>query len=81
MVAWVRIWLRSIRFAISQKLGLPQFIIEDAKEKLSQTDISFEDLLTDLEKKRIHIEKEELEPEHILIPFELVKGESVLKIN
>ena len=52
---------KSNAFAISQKLGLPEFIIEAAREKLSTQDISFEDLLTDLEAKRIRIEKDELE--------------------
>lgn len=52
---------KSNAFAISQKLGLPEFIIDAAKEKLSTQDISFEDLLSDLESKRIRIEKDELE--------------------
>ena len=52
---------KSNAFAISQKLGLPEFIIDAAREKLSTQDISFEDLLTDLEAKRIRIEKDELE--------------------
>lgn len=52
---------KSNAFAISQKLGLPEFIIDSAKEKLSTQDISFEDLLTDLEQKRLRIEKDEIE--------------------
>lgn len=49
---------KSNAFAISGKLGLPDFIIEDAKKRLSEQDISFEDLLTDLETSRRTIEKE-----------------------
>ena len=49
---------KSNAFAISGKLGLPDFIIEDAKKRLSEQDISFEDLLADLEASRRAIEKE-----------------------
>ena len=49
---------KSNAFAISGKLGLPEYIIEDAKKRLSEQDVSFEDLLTDLESSRRTIEKE-----------------------
>ena len=49
---------KSNAFAISGKLGLPDYIIEDAKKRLSEQDISFEDLLSDLETSRRTIEKE-----------------------
>ena len=49
---------KSNAFAISGKLGLPDFIIEDARKRLSEQDISFEDLLTDLETSKKTIEKE-----------------------
>jgi len=52
---------KSNAFAISSKLGLPNHIIESAKEHLSEQDESFEDLLTDLETSRRTIEKEQLE--------------------
>ena len=49
---------KSNAFAISGKLGLPDYIIEDAKKRLSEQDVSFEDLLGDLETSRRTIEKE-----------------------
>lgn len=49
---------KSNAFAISGKLGLPDYIIEDAKTRLSEQDVSFEDLLTDLESSKRTIEKE-----------------------
>ena len=49
---------KSNAFAISGKLGLPDYIIEDAKMRLSEQDVSFEDLLTDLESNKRTIEKE-----------------------
>ena len=52
---------KSNAFAISSKLGLPDYIIESAREHLSEQDESFEDLLTDLESSRRTIEKEQAE--------------------
>lgn len=52
---------KSNAFAISSKLGLPDYIIEQAKAQLSEHDESFEDLLTDLEDSRRTIEKERAE--------------------
>lgn len=52
---------KSNAFAISQKLGLPDYIIQAAKEQINAEDKSFEDLLTDLESSRLTIEKERLE--------------------
>jgi len=52
---------KSNAFAISSKLGLPDFIIESAKSHLSSQDESFEDLLSDLETSRRTIEKEQSE--------------------
>ena len=49
---------KSNAFAISGKLGLPDYIIQDAKTHLTEEDESFEDLLTDLEQSRKTIEKE-----------------------
>ena len=46
---------KSNAFAIAGKLGLPDFIIEDAKTRLTEQDESFEDLLTDQETSRRNI--------------------------
>ena len=54
---------KSNAFAISGKLGLPDYIIEDAKKRLTEQDISFEDLLSDLEESRKTIEKERVQIE------------------
>lgn len=50
---------KSNAFAIAGKLELPDFIIEDAKTRLTEQDESFEDILTDLETSRRTIEKEQ----------------------
>lgn len=50
---------KSNAFAISKKLGLPDFIIEDAKNHLETNDETFEDLLSHLEESRVTIEKEQ----------------------
>jgi len=49
---------KSNAFAISGKLGLPEYIIDRAREQISQEDESFEDVLTSLEQSRITIETE-----------------------
>ena len=49
---------KSNAFAISSKLGLPDYIIEDAKVRIGEQDKSFEDLISDLEANRVTIEKE-----------------------
>ena len=52
---------KSNAFAISSKLGLSDNIIEDARKRLGQKDVDFEDLLSNLEASRQTIEKEQLE--------------------
>ena len=52
---------KSNAFAISQKLGLPEFIIDKAKEQISSENESFEDVISDLEHNRIVIENERKE--------------------
>lgn len=52
---------KSNAFAISGKLGLPSYIIDEAKKQISAEDESFEDVISTLEENRITIEKERLE--------------------
>ncbi len=54
---------KSNAFAISRKLGLDADLIEKAKENMTEQDESFEDLLSDLESRRITIEQDRLEAE------------------
>jgi DNA mismatch repair protein MutS2 len=56
---------KSNAFAISSKLGLPDFIIEKAKEQINAQDKSFEDVLTSLEQNRISLENEKAEVDRI----------------
>ncbi len=52
---------KSNAFAISQKLGLPDYIIDRAREQISSENESFEDVISDLEQNRITIENERKE--------------------
>ncbi len=52
---------KSNAFAISQKLGLPDYIIEDAKSRIESEDEAFEDIISRLEESRVTIEKERQE--------------------
>ena len=49
---------KSNAFAISEKLGLPDYVIEEAREYLTQDAESFEDVISDLESSRAQIEHE-----------------------
>ena len=56
---------KSNAFAISQRLGLPGEVIEDAKAQMSGESVRFEDVLTQLEAKRQALEKKEQEAERL----------------
>ena len=64
---------KSNAFAISSKLGLAENIIEDAKSRLSDKDVDFEDMLANLEASRITIEKEQLEIQKYKAEIEQLK--------
>lgn len=66
---------KSNAFAISGKLGLPQYIIDDAKESLASEDVAFEDVISDLEKSRVTIEREKLELEEYKKEVEDLKNQ------
>ncbi len=70
---------KSNAFAISSKLGLPDYIINEAKKHLTEQDESFEDLLTDLETSRRTIEKEQEEINAYKRELERLKSEASLK--
>lgn len=65
---------KSNAFAISRKLGLPDFIIEDAKNHLETNDETFEDLLSHLEASRVTIEKEHSEVQAYKTEIEQLKS-------
>ncbi len=52
---------KSNAFAISKRIGLPEFIIEDAKKRIDESDVAFEDVITDLENSKLIIQKEQEE--------------------
>ena len=66
---------KSNAFAISSKLGLPDYIIDKAKEQISEQDESFEDVLSSLESSRITIENERREIEQYKQEIASLKSE------
>jgi DNA mismatch repair protein MutS2 len=52
---------KSNAFAISQRLGLPEDVIADARTQMTGESVRFEDVLTQLESKRQALEKKQLE--------------------
>ena len=65
---------KSNAFAISSKLGLDDYIIEEARGNLSQKDEDFESLLADLENSRVTISKEQDEINHYKQEIEQLKS-------
>ena len=49
---------KSNAFSISKRLGLPDEILDKAKEQLNEENIKFEDVLSEIEKTRIALKKE-----------------------
>lgn len=70
---------KSNAFAISGKLGLPDYIIEQAKGYIDNESQSFEDVLSDLEKSRLTIEKEQEEIKAYKAEIEDLKKKLTLK--
>lgn len=54
---------KSNAFEISRRLGLPDFIINDAKESISGETLKFEDLIQSLQEKSIKAENDAREAE------------------
>lgn len=72
---------KSNAFAISQKLGLPNYIIETAREQMSQESKNFEDVLTELEDARHKAEKDQQEADRIRADLERRSRELKQKEN
>ncbi|MFV0464426.1 MAG: endonuclease MutS2 [Lachnospiraceae bacterium] len=70
---------KSNAFAISQKLGLPVELIEDAKGHITETQSSFEDLLSDLEQNRLTIEREQAQTERYKEEIQSLKSKLEVK--
>ena len=68
---------KSNAFAISKKLGLPDSIIERSKEKLSDENIKFEDVLGSIEENRVSAQKAREEQERMRREIEQLKDEPV----
>lgn len=66
---------KSNAFAISRRLGLPEYIIEKAAERLSEENIKFEDVISNLEKSRQEAEKERQLVEKYKRDAEILKAE------
>ena len=65
---------KSNAFAISKKLGLPEYIIDEAKNHLEAKDETFEDLLAHLEENRVTIEKERIQIASYKLEVEQLKA-------
>lgn len=66
---------KSNAFAISKRLGLPDDILERAKEFLTQEDIKFEDILMSIERNKSEAEKERIAAEKNRMEIEALKEE------
>lgn len=64
---------KSNAFAISKKLGLPDHIIDDARERINAEDKTFEDVISDLEESRVTMEKEQQQLEAYKAEIEALK--------
>ena len=67
---------KSNAFAISKKLGLDDAILEDARSMVSQNDVNFEDVLSQLEQQRQQMEQARLEAEQLRLETEKQKQRS-----
>ncbi len=72
---------KSNAFAISEKLGLPKQIIENAESYVSSDNRKFEDIISQLEKSRIEMEKNREETESMRADYEKFKVEAEKSIR
>ena len=71
---------KSNAFAISQKLGLPDDIVNRAKELVSAENKQFEDVIARLEASRLEMDKNREEAERMRREFEQYRAENEKKI-
>ena len=67
---------KSNAFAISQRLGLSSLIIDDARSLVSENDVNFEDVLSQLEAQRQAMEQARIEAERLKVQIEQTKKQS-----
>ncbi len=66
---------KSNAFAISKRIGLPDYIIDQARSQIDVSAINYENMLSELEKDKAEIEKEQLELARTRQEIEDLKGE------
>ncbi|MBC8589300.1 endonuclease MutS2 [Paratissierella segnis] len=64
---------KSNAFEISKRLGLPQHIIDDAKELISKENVEFEDVLQAIEQDRKSIEEDKIEAKRLRLEIEQLR--------
>lgn len=70
---------KSNAFAISKRLGLPDYIIDAAKAQMTESEESFEDLIASLQESKLTIQKEEEEIKTYKAEIESLKNELATK--
>ncbi len=66
---------KSNAFAIAGKLGLPSYIIDDAKTRIDSDSEAFEDIISDLEESKLEIEREHTQIKAYKEEIEKLKAE------
>ena len=67
---------KSNAFAISKRLGLSEIIIDDARSLVSENDVNFEDVLSQLEAQRQAMEQARIQAEQLKLEVEKTKQQS-----
>ena len=67
---------KSNAFAISKRLGLSEVIIDDAQSLVSENDVNFEDVLSQLEAQRQAMEQARIQAEQLKLEVEKTKQQS-----
>lgn len=67
---------KSNAFAISKRLGLSDLIIDDARSLVSENDVNFEDVLSQLEAQRQAMEQARIQAEQLKLEVEKTKKQS-----